>query len=85
MSNNTSENNAFWQNYLIQITIKNKFGVKTQQTYKCLIISKLLKHKITMISFLIYVAVTLHQTKINNALRNDSIYQKDTEVNLLPK
>lgn len=53
---------------LIQITIKNQFGVKTQ-TYKCPIISKLLKHKTTEISLLIYVAVTMHQIKINNALR----------------
>lgn len=37
-----------------------------------------------VISFL-YVAVTRYQTKINNVLRIDRIYQKNTEVNLLPK
>lgn len=51
----------------------------------CPIISKLLKQKVTVISFLIYVAITMYQAKINTVLRNDRLYQKDTEVNLLPK
>lgn len=81
LGNKKSENHSL--NYLIQITIKKLIWSKNSDL--CLIISKLLKDKIAAISFFIYVAITIHQTKVNNALRNDRSYQKDKDVNLLSK